>query len=156
MSAEMMEMKESQEAQRNQELLERSNRVMDGAVQLLAELDGVSEADVRERLAEEVSRPTELQQFMEMELERVKENLRASPEGGKSAQVSFGQSVEIRCKTTDVKNAVANNNEIAAKNRAKELARMMENERKKEEEKKAKQEQERQERERQEQQKKAK
>lgn len=156
MSAEMMEMKESQEAQRNQELLERSNRVMDGAVQLLAELDGVSEADVRERLAEEVSRPTELQQFMEMELERVKENLRASPEGGKSAQVSFGQSVEIRCKATDVKNAVANNNEIAAKNRAKELARMMENERKKEEEKKAKQEQERQERERQEQQKKAK
>ena len=152
MSAEMMEMKESQEAQRNQELLERSNRVMDGAVQLLAELDGVSEADVREKLAEEVSRPTELQQFMEMELERVKENIR----GDKSAQVSFGQSVEIRCKTTDVKNAVANNNEIAAKNRAKELADMLENERKKEEEKKARQEQERQEKERQEQQKKAK
>ena len=140
MSAEMMEMKESQEAQRNQELLERSNRVMDGAVQLLAELDGVSEADVRERLAEEVSRPTEVQQIMERELERVKENIR----GDKSAQVSFGQSVEIRCKTTDVTNAVANKNEIAAKNRAKELARMMENERKKEEEKKARQEQEQQ------------
>lgn len=141
MSAEMMEMKESQEAQRNQELLEQSNRVMDGAVQLLAELDGVSEADVRERLAEEVSRPTEVQQIMERELERVKEDIR----GDKSAQVSFGQSVEIRCKTTDVKNAVANNNEIAAKNRAKELADMLEKERKKEEEKKAKQEKERQE-----------
>lgn len=141
MSAEMMEMKESQEAQRNQELLEQSNRVMDGAVQLLAELDGVSEADVRERLAEEVSRPTEVQQIMERELERVKENIR----GDKSAQVSFGQSVEIRCKTTDVTNAVANKNEIAAKNRAKELADMLENERKKEEEKKAKQEQERRE-----------
>ena len=146
MSAEMMEMKESQEAQRNQELLERSNHVMDGAFQLLAELDGVSEADVREKLAEEVSRPTEMQQFMERELERVKENLRTSLEGDKSAQVSFGQqTVEIRCKTTDVKNAMANNHEIAAKNRAKELARMMENERKKEEEKKAKQEQERRE-----------
>ena len=141
MSAEMMEMKESQEAQRNQELLEQANRVMDGAVQLLAELDGVSEADVRERLAEEVSRPTEVQQIMERELERVKENIR----GDKSAQVSFGQSVEIRCKTTDVTNAVANKNEIAAKNRAKELADMLENERKKEEEKKAKQEQERRE-----------
>ena len=141
MSAEMMEMKESQEAQRNQELLEQSNRVMDGAVQLLAELDGVSEADVRERLAEEVSRPTEVQQIMERELERVKEDIR----GDKSAQVSFGQSVEIRCKTTDVKNAVANNNEIAAKNRAKELADMLEKERKKEEEKNAKQEKERQE-----------
>nr|WP_325195201.1 hypothetical protein [uncultured Oscillibacter sp.] len=145
MSAEMMEMKESQEAQRNQELLEQSNRVMDGAFQLLAELDGVSEADVRERLEEEVSRPTEMQQFMERELERVKENLRTSQEGDKSGQVSFGQqTVEIRCKTTDVKNAIANNNDIAAKNRAKELARMMENERKKEEEKKARQEQEQQ------------
>ena len=144
MSAEMMEMKESQEAQRNQELLEQSNRVMDGAVQLLAELDGVSEADVRERLAEEVSRPTELQQIME--LERVKEDLRASLESEKSAPVSFGQTtVEIRCKTSEVKNAVANDNKIAAENRAKELADMLENERKKEEEKKAKQEQERRE-----------
>lgn len=133
-----MEFKESQE------LLEQSNRVMDGAVQLLAELDGVSEADVRERLAEEVSRPTELQQIME--LERVKEDLRASLEGEKSAPVSFGQTtVEIQCKTSEVKNAVANDNKIAAENRAKELAGMLENERKKEEEKKAKQEQERQE-----------
>lgn len=139
-----MEFKESQEAQRSQELLEQSNRVMDGAVQLLAELDGVSEADVRERLAEEVSRPTELQQIME--LERVKEDLRASLEGEKSAPVSFGQTtVEIQCKTSEVKNAVANDNKIAAENRAKELAGMLENERKKEEEKKAKQEQERQE-----------
>lgn len=138
-----MEFQESQEAQRSRELLEQSSRVQDGAVQLLAELDGVSEADVREKLAEEVSRPTELQQIME--LERVKEDLRASLEGEKRAQVSFGQSVEIRCKTTEVINAVANDNKIAAENRAKELAGMLENEQKKKEQQQEQEQKEKQE-----------
>lgn len=111
-----MELNENQENQNAQEIFERSDQALNEALDLLLDIGDTNETLKTDDTAE---------------THNTQENLRnySMDEGGK--QVSFGKTVEVRCKEHELENAILDGNKTAAEHRAEELADMLKEEQKK-------------------------
>ncbi len=142
MTKETREQLESQLEQLNgrraERMLEATDRTLRDAAEMLAQDSPLTAAELRLDAALRASLETgwlapDLKECQEAVAAEDAQRLSAQ-EGTK--QISFGKSVEERCKINEVKNAVMSGNTIAADHRLKELEKIRQKEAEKAEEKK--------------------